>query len=265
MVDKSIKILAYPKSGNTYLRFLLANIFWPYQEHDFDSVRSLIPNIDSKKEISKSINAVPKIVVSHNHKFMDDKSYILFRYIGDVLESFYYHNKKFYNQNISFDDYLKQTDYGKDWREFVDYTLGRLLSENYSVNRILKYEHFINSTPIFKKLSFDLGNVKLTGMIADICNSFHLDMKKYLIEIDDSLIKSSFSKMKKIEDTEGLGNLYQDSDQSISFVRSGKSLQWIQWSKINVFNLLSKNETQLKKLGYWDDVHENIIADFSYV
>lgn len=43
-----MKIIAsYPRSGSTYLRFILCNLYYPETTHTFETVNRLIPTIES--------------------------------------------------------------------------------------------------------------------------------------------------------------------------------------------------------------------------
>jgi hypothetical protein len=233
------KIIAYPKSGNTYLRFILANIFWPDNDFDFDLVRSYIPHFNSP-EMDYKKECTPEIYVSHDHKLIDESTFVLVRHVGDVLESFYWHNKKFYNHDITFDEYLIQTDYGKDWREFIDRSI--------YIHRILRYEDIRNNISAVPE-----GLSSIHTLVAYLCAfsdfSWH-ETQNYYDFIDEAIKRSSFDNMRKIEDEKGLGELYKESNKNLNFVRSGNIGQWNNWDQDHIDKLLDKNSVQLQKLGY---------------
>jgi hypothetical protein len=88
-------ILSYPKSGNTWTRFLIANLIYPETPADFSNINRLIPDPEamSKRDLAKMPR--PRIIKSHQYF---DPRYPRVIYIvrdpRDVLLSTYHFQRK---------------------------------------------------------------------------------------------------------------------------------------------------------------------------
>jgi hypothetical protein len=231
---KNIKLISYPKSGSTYLRFVLANIYWPETEHDFDTVHRLIPALGSR-EMEGHEQVRPQFYKTHDINLFDFDSFVIFRHVGDVLISFYHHNRKFYNLGTSLEDYIESTDYGVDWRIFIN----SIINFGMCGHQIIKYEDLISD-----KILRELG--KITILSTDI---FDTDLPTN-DRIEKAIKRSSFENMQKIENTKGLGKDYGQSNPGIKFVREGRSGQWEDLPGHIKDKILSKNKRELELLNY---------------
>jgi hypothetical protein len=62
-----IFLVSYPKSGNTWTRFLIANVVYPEKNPDFSNINDLIPDIEgmSKRDLAHATR--PRILKSHEY------------------------------------------------------------------------------------------------------------------------------------------------------------------------------------------------------
>lgn len=62
-----IFLVSYPKSGNTWTRFLVANLVYPEKNPDFSNINALIPDLEvmPKREIERT--GRPRIIKSHQY------------------------------------------------------------------------------------------------------------------------------------------------------------------------------------------------------
>jgi hypothetical protein len=62
-----IYLVSYPKSGNTWTRFLLANLVYPEKNPDFSNINALLPDIEemSKRDLERAPR--PRILKSHQY------------------------------------------------------------------------------------------------------------------------------------------------------------------------------------------------------
>jgi hypothetical protein len=60
-------IVSYPKSGNTWTRFLVANLVYPEKNPDFANINDLLPDVQgmSKRDLERA--ARPRILKSHEY------------------------------------------------------------------------------------------------------------------------------------------------------------------------------------------------------
>lgn len=116
----NIIIASYPRSGSTYLRFLICNLDFPDREHDFDSVNKLIPTLESVEEMALSNS----FGYYKTHEKINYASHCLYRHVKDVLRSEYKYHVNFQGETKSFDQWIEEMDYGNNWREFVNFYFG---------------------------------------------------------------------------------------------------------------------------------------------
>ena len=109
--ESDVFLISYPKSGSTWLRFILANIIALDINHkkrlrvDFSSVNQLIPalSLDALKNGADYKNIPdPRLMRSHRLYTPNFRNVIyLIRDGRDVITSYYYHYKKFHlNHNL---------------------------------------------------------------------------------------------------------------------------------------------------------------------
>lgn len=94
--EDDIFLVSYPKSGNTWARFLISNLLYPDIEIDFASIQKLIPDIylSSDKEILQVSR--PRIIKSHEYFDPRYKKVIfIVRDPRDVAVSNYFHLLKY--------------------------------------------------------------------------------------------------------------------------------------------------------------------------
>jgi hypothetical protein len=62
-----IFLVSYPKSGNTWTRFLIANLVYPEKNPDFSNINELLPDVQgmSKRDLQRA--ARPRILKSHEY------------------------------------------------------------------------------------------------------------------------------------------------------------------------------------------------------
>lgn len=189
MDNKPLVISSYPRSGSTYLRFILANLFYPDMKHTFDTVNKLIPSIDGESE-------PVDVLFCKTHRVIPGKTSIyIYRHVGDVLISEWYYKQKFHDDKRGLGKFLKDCDYGVQWRENVD-----------------AHMDFEN------KIEFsEIGN---HGRIGDILDKigFYFPVG-YSKNIKKAIEKSSFDKMQEVEKL-GFGE-YPTGNPDIKFVREG--------------------------------------------
>ncbi len=62
-----IFLVSYPKSGNTWTRFLVANLVYPEKNPDFSNINDLLPSVEgmSKRDLARAPR--PRILKSHEY------------------------------------------------------------------------------------------------------------------------------------------------------------------------------------------------------
>ncbi len=214
-------IASYPRSGSTWLRFILSNLFYPDVEHDFDSVNKHIPPIDYAPGLLEGIRE-PMFFKTHGLTSATNVIYI-HRHVGDVLISEFHYKRKMHADKRGLNEFLQECDFGQEWRAHVDHYFPAILNVSYrEIDRPGTYVPFVTDE--------------------DEATEDRLD------DVSDAIDKSCFLRMRALE-SRGFGS-YATGDPNIPFCRAGTSGQWETLDPDVRNSILTKNATQLKMLGY---------------
>ncbi|SRR5713101_2901158 len=104
-------IVSYPKSGNTWTRFLIANLVYPDKSPDFRNINELIPDPEalSKRHLAKM--ARPRIIKTHQYFHPGYRKIILVvRDPRDVAVSLYHFQRKMrvYSDEFQIDKHVNR-------------------------------------------------------------------------------------------------------------------------------------------------------------
>jgi Sulfotransferase domain len=115
-------IVSYPRSGNTWTRFLIANLLHPHTEVGFRNIESLVP--DTAALSSRTLKKVPRPRILKSHQYFDPR-YPRVLYVvrdpRDVALSYYQFHRKY---GFITNDYPLE--------KFVtDFVAGRLVSADW--------------------------------------------------------------------------------------------------------------------------------------
>lgn len=214
-----VVIVSYPRSGSTWLRFIMAHLIKDMipngpPEVDFSTLSLTVPAIS---ELSGSAGIdfealpSPRIMRSHSrysHKF--PRVIYLMRDGRDVLVSFYYYFKKMDGFNDTLYEFLcgaaRKVKFG-EWDEHVN----SWIYQNHSLSNLclVRYEDILCDP--FREVG------KLVHFIG---------LHPTAEQIRKAIEKSSFDKMKQIEEKKGLGPILDKGDPQIRFIRKGGSSNW---------------------------------------
>lgn len=245
--NRDIYLLSFPKSGNTWLRYLIAYAVWPHlEEIDLKEMALYLPSVGLKHdfEVMKNPNApcntfTKRIIKDHStynrhSKKRIKKAIYLVRDGRDVIVSYWFFCNQRDQTNIPLDEFirlssLKNHSYGS-WRKHVLEWINAPLENKI----ILRYEDIINDP---EKSLLDVLN------FCEIC----IPSK----QISDAVNKASFKKMQEMELNKGF-NLEQY--KNINFVRNGKIGDWKQYFTNKECELFIKYHGDLiSSLGYdWE-------------
>ena len=212
-------IASYPRSGSTWLRFILCNLLHPEHIHDFDSVNRLIPQIEDPEGMARALPSC-RFYKTHQRRHAQ-RIVFLHRHVGDVLISEWWYKQKFHADTRTFEEFLVATDYGQGWRDDVDFYFPCDYTIGY---RDLGFPHRI------------LDCVPLLSGYSDG-------------DIEEAARKSNFDQLQRIEADSGFGE-YPIGDVRIRFIRKGTSDQWKKLPVEQQETILQKNHTQLLLLRY---------------
>lgn len=110
--DSDIYLVAYPKSGTTWMQVILHNMLTD-GDMSFDHIYDVSPWASNEAFLNKTperINGLPepRIIKSHDrydffHKDIKGRFIFIHRDGRDVAESFYHHNKNYVDPDLTFD------------------------------------------------------------------------------------------------------------------------------------------------------------------
>lgn len=238
---KSIPIflVSYPKSGNTWVRFLIANYLTNNGSINFQNLSDFCPEYETESSGSKRRNQEPIIFKSHSAFSSKFKKVIYIVRDGrDVAVSYYFYHLKFIlkNKQISFSEFLKRFNNGNvnygSWNNHVN----NWISNKPRQFLLIKYED------LFLKTEGEL--IKILKFI-----NLPIDKKK----VTSAIHASKFEEMAKIENKQikDIPKL-SDSDIQISFMRKGEIGDYV-----NYFNDDMEAEfwqvqgETMKQMGYY--------------
>jgi estrone sulfotransferase len=222
-------IVSYPKSGNTWLRFLIANLLIQEEEINFHTVHNYIPEVGKQEKIIETLER-PRIMKSHAPYIREySKVIYLIRDGRDVYVSYYFHKLNQLPSGCTFREFLKRQDhYPCTWGEHVSSWLFSLSPSNLL---LVRYEDLIRDCPKeLKRIASYLG----------------LDRTANQLSLASE--KSSFDNMRRIELVKG--RLYKDQGPKV-FMRKGKSGDWKDFFGQDEKTVFKSREGHiLLKLGY---------------
>jgi len=245
-----IFLVSYPRSGNTWIRFLLANLIYPDQEVGFTNIGRLVA--DPARASRKFLKSLPRPRILKSH-FPFDPRYRKVIYIvrdpRDVVVSEYYFSlkKRRIDPGLSLDQFAVQrflpgnsSDYGTWWEHAASWIVARKGDPAFL---LVRYEDLLRQT------------VHELSRIAEFL-SINADAQRLKTAVD----RSSFDRMRQIEQKEaGLWEGTRDTRKDIPFVRAAKVGAWKNaLSQASVEMIESAWSPLLAILGY--EVPERLAA-----
>ena len=213
-----IYLASYPKSGNTWLRFILGH-YLSEDKVDFSNCHKIIPDFDANPQDIALVKNNPVFAKSHSSYQPDFKKAIyIYRDGRDVSVSYFYHlkGKKTFAQNVLFPEFF--WDYfmtGKvfcgDWGKHVESWLDQ------AGNDILftSYEKLKNDT---------FGQMKRLLQFSGVI----IDPNRLKQAIDNSSVTEMSNAEKKHKEKYGTYSLEQKTTfaEDFNFVRKGVVGDW---------------------------------------
>lgn len=209
-------LVSYPKSGNTWVRFLLANLVYPNEVVGFANINQLLPSPDvlSKRFLKK----LPRPRILKSHQPFDGrfrKVIYLVRDPRDVVVSEYHFNlkKRYIAPDVSLDEFGRRflagetSSYGSWWENVASWIAARHGNPAFL---LVRYEDL---------LADSIGE---TGRIADF-----LGIAAARERLQSAVERSSADRMRKLETEQGdhwSGS--KNTRKEIPFVRAAKAGGW---------------------------------------
>lgn len=239
---EDIMLVSYPKSGNTWTRFLIANLI-SNENVTFNNIERIIPDIYLfNDEYLKKIK-VPRFLKSH--EYFDPKyNKIIFivRDPRDIVISYWHHCLKFayIDPTVTLDD-------------FVDLFLSG------SISRYGSWGENVQSWLSTRGKSSDFLMVKYEDLLTDTEKNLvriaaFIKKKRTDNEIKSAVSNSSKDQMRKLEETDSNNwKVLKGTNKNMRFVRDAEKKGWkTELSKESIEKIELKWGDVMKEIGYLD-------------
>lgn len=229
-----IYIASYPKSGNTWLRFVLANMRSKGEEINFNTIDRYVPDVYTSKEIINS-QKNGRIIKTHQTLFeYYPKTVYIYRDYRDVLVSFYYYETGLNHFKGTFEQFISSSNVSQPFGTWKEHVLQALKFKHDHPERILllSYEALL------------LSPVQHITSIAAFC-----DIQPFL-SFEEINARCEFSRLKENE-TVHSSDFQKQSNQP--FFREGKKGNWKTHFSESLIKILKQDDelnSLMEKLGY---------------
>src|SRR5882757_4963493 len=211
-------IVSYPRSGNTWTRFLVANLIHPEQPATFANIERLIPDCEAMS--SRYVKRVPRPRIIKSHEYFDPrykKVIYIVRDPRDVALSYYDFSRKY-----------RQIDDSYPLPQFVsDFVAGRLSSFDWGTwgENVASWFYTRNGRPEFLLVRYEDMLSDTQSELAKVARFLNID------PTDDRLAnaveRSSADRMRKLEASQGEQWVSTKNKRTdIPFVRTASSGLW---------------------------------------
>jgi len=209
-------LVSYPKSGNTWTRFLIANLVYPEKKPDFSNINELIPDPEALSK--RHLASMPRPRVLKSHQYFDPRYRQIIYVVRDprdvALSQYHFHRKRrVIDDRYPIEQFATRfiagetSEYGS-WAENVAGWLAtRYRSEGFL---LLRYEDMIADTP---------------AELAKVAAFLHISADAS--RIAHAVAQSSAQKMRELESTQtDLWSSTKDTRPDVPFVRSARAGGW---------------------------------------
>jgi hypothetical protein len=211
-----IFIVSYPKSGNTWTRFLIANLAYPDEPANFANINRLTPDPEglSKRQLSRQ----PRPRILKSHQYFDPRYPRIIYVVRDprdvALSQYHFHRKR----KLIDDDYPVE----RFVTRFIAGETSPYASWGQNVGSWLATR---NNRPGFLLLRYEDMIEDPAQELAKVASFLGLSATRE--RIDQAVERSSADQMRKLEQTQALmWSSTRNTRQDIPFVRSAKSGGW---------------------------------------
>jgi hypothetical protein len=236
-------VVSYPRSGNTWTRFLIANLVYPAEKVSFANIERLIPDTSSQSNLALKRTPRPRIIKTHqyfDHRYR--RMIYIVRDPRDVALSYYDFQRK-YRQIC--DDYPLET--------YVDdFVSGKLISADWGT-----WGENVASWLYTRCGSSSFLLIRYEDMIADTVRELariarHLKIEASPERIQNAVERSSADRMREMEkQQENDWVATKKHRKDIPFVRVARAGGWrAQLPQTCVARIEAAWGDLMTKLGY---------------
>jgi len=241
-VTRRIWLASYPKSGNTWTRFLIANLLYPHKHPDFANINELVPDPEALSARHLKQLPRPRIIKSHqyfHHRYQ--RIICVVRDPRDVVLSEYHFDIK--RRAISEDHSIQS---------FVAGFIQGKVSHPYGTwgENVASWLYTRGNDPQFLLVRYE--DLQSNGMREMRRIAGFLDIPADENQIGLAIQHSSADRMRELEKKQGhLWSSTRQTRQDKPFVRRAKAGGWKQeLPEICVAEIESAWGGLMRKLGY---------------
>lgn len=209
-------LVSFPKSGNTWTRFLVANLLFPERRPNFGNLNQLIPDPEalSKRDLAR----IPRPRMIKSHQYFDPRYPRVIYIVRDprdvLLSRYHFHRKRrLISDNAPLEPFVQDflidptSPYGSWHDNVLSWLATRQRSETFL---LLRYEDMLADTV------HELARIaSFLGIPADIPR------------MNAAVEASSADSMRKLEEEQGdQWSTTKDTRKDLPFVRAAKSGNW---------------------------------------
>jgi hypothetical protein len=211
-------IVSYPRSGNTWTRFLVANLVHPDEPVTFTSIERLIPDCEAMS--SRYVKRVPRPRIIKSHEYFDPryrKVMYIVRDPRDVALSYYDFSRKY-----------RQIEDSYPLARFVsDFVGGRLSSADWGTwgENVASWVYTRNGRPEFLLLRYEDMLSNTESELNKVARFLGIEAPRE--RLTAAIERSSADRMRTLEATQGDQWVSTKNKRSdIPFVRTASSGLW---------------------------------------
>lgn len=211
-------VVSYPRSGNTWTRFLIANLVYPEKNVGFTNIEKLIP--DTSSQSNRALKATPRPRIIKSHEYFDHryrKVIYIVRDPRDVALSYYDFQRKY-----------MQIDDGYPLEQYVeDFVEGRLISIDWGTwaENVASWIYTRGKNKNFLLLRYEDMMKDTTHELTRIAQFFGIEPEP--TRLQQAIERSSADRMRELEKLEADQWIAtKNRRKDIPFVRVAKAGGW---------------------------------------
>jgi hypothetical protein len=211
-------VVSYPRSGNTWTRFLIANLVYPEKNVGFTNIEKLIP--DTSSQSNRALKSTPRPRIIKSHEYFDHryrKVIYIVRDPRDVVLSYYDFQRKY----MQIDDAYPLEQYVED---FVQ---GRLISIGWGTwaENVSSWIYTRGKSTNFLLLRYEDMMKDTTRELTRIAQFFGIEAAP--TRLQEVIDRSSADRMRELEKLEADRWIAtKNRRKDIPFVRVAKAGGW---------------------------------------
>jgi hypothetical protein len=213
--DDDTFIVSFPKSGNTWTRFLIANLLHPEEPANFGNIDRLIP--ESEGLTRNQLARVPRPRIMKSHEYFDARFRKVIYIVRDprdvaVSQFHFFRKRRRIGDDYSIEEFVTRFVAGEtcDYDSWGGNVASWLVTRQNSPDfLLLRYEDMVAST-----------GAELTRVAS------FLGVKATPELLAQAVERCSADRMRKLEGANATASVTKNTRQDVPFVRSAKAGGW---------------------------------------